>query len=119
MTSALDYASDAPSRGAIDALPGPVVLEFGTDWCGFCCASAPLTAQALGTHPAVKHLKVEDGPGRALGRSFQVKLWPTLIFLANGQEVVRLVRPTDGVAVVQALAAIDPVGSAQQRMPGN
>jgi thioredoxin 1 len=42
----------------------------------------------------VHHTKVEDGSGRPLGRSFRVKLWPTLIFLRDGQEVLRLVRPT-------------------------
>ena len=110
MTSALSYAHDAPTREAIDALPGVALLEFGTDWCGFCLASGPIIAKALAAHPAVKHLKVEDGSGRALGRSFKVKLWPTLIFLADGNEVVRLVRPTDGDALAQALAAIDPVG---------
>lgn len=113
MTSAFSYDSDAPSRGAIDALPGAALLEFGTDWCGFCLASAPIVTKALAAHPAVKHLKVEDGPGRALGRSFQVKRWPTLIFLADGQEVARLVRPEKEDAVAQALAAIDPMNSAQ------
>jgi thioredoxin 1 len=108
MTSALSYASDAPSREAIDALPGVALLEFGTDWCGFCLASAPIIAKALAAHPAVKHLKVEDGRGRALGRSFGVKLWPTLIFLADGKEVARLIRPTDGRAVAHTLAAINP-----------
>ena len=110
MTSALRYAKDAPTREAIDALPGVALLEFGTDWCGFCFASGSIIAKALTTHPAVRHLKVEDGSGRALGRSFNIKLWPTLIFLADGQEVVRLVRPTHGEAIAQALAAIDPVG---------
>jgi thioredoxin 1 len=108
MTSSFGYASDAPSQSAIDALRGAALLEFGTDWCGHCLASAPIVTKALGAHPAVKHLKVEDGRGRALGRSFQVRQWPTLIFLADGQEVARLVRPTDGHAVAQALAAIDP-----------
>jgi thioredoxin 1 len=78
-------------------------------WCGHCLASASIISKALAAHPGVKHLKVEDGRGRALGRSFQVKLWPTLIFLADGKEVARLVRPTDGHAVAQALAAIDPI----------
>lgn len=39
------------------------------------------------------HLKIEDGPGRALGRQYRVKLWPTLVVLRDGQEVGRLVRP--------------------------
>ena len=109
MTSSFGYASDAPSREAIDALSGAALLEFGTDWCGHCLASLPIVSKALDAHPAVKHLKVEDGRGRALGRSFQVKLWPTLIFLADGKEVARLMRPSDGHAVAQALADIDPI----------
>jgi thioredoxin 1 len=37
----------------------------------------------------VRHVKVEDGSGRRLGRSFGVKLWPTLVFLRDGREVAR------------------------------
>ena len=55
----------------------------------------------------MRHIKVEDGSGRPLGRSFKVKLWPTLIFLDNGREVDRLVRPGDAQAIGQALARID------------
>lgn len=102
------YASEAPTRQAINALAGPALLEFGTDWCGHCRASAPVVASALAgytSHAGIRHIKVEDGSGRALGRSFSVKLWPTLIFLANGKEVARLVRPLDQTAVAQALTA--------------
>jgi thioredoxin 1 len=56
----------------------------------------------------VKHLKVEDGPGRRLGRSFRVKLWPTLVFMRDGIEVARLVRPRDAAAIAEALREIDP-----------
>lgn len=103
-----DYAKVEPARADIDALTGPAVLEFGTPWCGHCRAARPLISQAIGEHPAVRHIKVEDGSGRPLGRSFRVKLWPTLIFLADGKEVARLVRPHDVVAIGEALARIDP-----------
>lgn len=88
-----DYQNPGPSRAEIDAWPGPVVLEFGAPWCGYCQAAAPAIAQALEGHPDVERIKVEDGPGRTLGRSFRVKLWPTLIFLKDGVEVARAVRP--------------------------
>jgi hypothetical protein len=52
---------------------------------------------------AINHLKIEDGPGRPLGRSFRVKLWPTLILLENGQELGRVVRPQQAQAIDQAL----------------
>ncbi len=99
-----------PARSDIDALPGPAMLEFGTSWCGFCRAAQPHIAAALGSHTRVRHIKVEDGSGRPLGRSFAVKLWPTLVFLHDGREVDRLIRPRDALAVEQALASLDAMG---------
>ena len=87
------YASTAPSREEVDALDGATVLEFGTGWCGWCRAAQPLIAGAFASYPQVRHIKIEDGPGRPLGRSFRVKLWPTLVFLKEGKEVARVTRP--------------------------
>jgi len=95
-----------PSRDEIDALEGAVIVEFGAAHCGHCRAAQPLIAEALARHPGVRHIKIEDGPGRRLGRTFRVKLWPTLVFLRQGQEVARLVRPADSGAIEQALAQI-------------
>jgi thioredoxin 1 len=100
------YETSQPERTAIDGLRGPAVLDFGTNWCGFCRAAEPLVDAALAAHPTVPHLKVEDGPGRPLGRSFRIKLWPTLVFLRDGIEVARLVRPGDSEEIKQALARI-------------
>jgi len=102
------YAATEPTRAQIDALDEPVVVEFGTAWCGYCRAAQPLLAAAFARHPGVRHIKIEDGPGRRLGRSFRVKLWPTLVFLHRGEEVARLVRPGDSGAIAAALARIDP-----------
>lgn len=101
-----DYASSEPARESVDALPGATLLEFGAPWCGFCQAAQPLIATAIQSTADVRHLKIEDGKGRALGRSYRVKLWPTLVFLRDGQEVARLVRPGDAAAIGEALARI-------------
>ena len=97
--------TEAPTRVEVDALPGLTLLEFGTDWCGHCRAAQPALAEVLPQAALWRHLKVEDGPGRPLGRSFRVKLWPTLILLKDGQEVARLVRPTQAQDIRQALQA--------------
>jgi thioredoxin 1 len=88
----------------VDATAGPLVLEFGTNWCGWCQGAQPhIEAAFAQAGEAVPHVKVEDGPGRPLGRSFRVKLWPTLIFLKDGAEVARLVRPGGAEDVASAL----------------
>jgi thioredoxin 1 len=98
------YETSQPERGAIDATPGIIALDFGTNWCGYCRAAEPLIERALGASPAVRHIKVEDGPGRPLGRSFRIKLWPTVVVLKDGQEIARVVRPADADEVRSALA---------------
>ena len=100
------YAPTEPPRAEVDAYRGPAVLDFGTNWCGWCRGAQPLIAAALGGHPEVRHIQVEDGPGRPLGRSFRVKLWPTLVFLRDGQEVARVVRPAKVEELREALAKI-------------
>jgi thioredoxin 1 len=103
------YAAVEPSRAEVDAFPGLTLVEFGTPWCGFCKSAQPLLAEALSDTPDLRHLKIEDGSGRPLGRSFRVKLWPTLVFMRDGQEVGRLVRPGDSALIrrelQQAIAA--------------
>ena len=96
------YTPHPPTRAEVDAMADFTLLEFGTDWCGHCqAAQSPLTAAMA--ERDLRHLKIEDGPGRPLGRSFRVKLWPTLILLHNGEEVARLVRPTSSAAIAEAL----------------
>ena len=98
-----------PIRAEVDCFSGATLLEFGTPWCGFCLAAQPLIEQALQAYGAVTHLKVEDGPGQRLGRSYRVKLWPTLVLLRDGQEVARLVRPQDAQEIADALQQIGSV----------
>jgi thioredoxin 1 len=102
-----DYLEKEPKRAEVDALAGPTLLEFGSPWCGWCRRAQPLINEALIDHPAVRHIKIADASGRRLGRSFGVKLWPTLVFLRDGKETARLVRPDGASEIAEALARID------------
>lgn len=87
-------------------MEGAVVLDFGTNWCGHCRTAAPKIQAVLQQHPAVRHIKVEDGKGRPLGRAYGVKLWPTLVFVRDGREADRLVRPQDSGSIEAAVRSI-------------
>lgn len=106
MSYATQYLAQPPLHPEVEQLPGATMLEFGTPWCGHCRRAQPLIAQALEGRTDIAHLKVEDGPGRSLGRSYGVKLWPTLVFLRDGHEMARLVRPQDIQALHKALACL-------------
>jgi thioredoxin 1 len=102
------YEPKEPTREEVDRLAGPTLLEFGSPWCGYCMAARGPISAALEEHPGVRHIRIADGRGRRLGRSFGVKLWPTLVFLRDGAEVAKLVRPPDARGISEALARIDP-----------
>lgn len=100
------YATVEPTRAELDSRSGATLLEFGAPWCGWCRGAQALISEALQGAPGVEHIKIEDGSGRPLGRSYGVRLWPTLVFLRDGREVARVVRPQDAGAIRDGLQAI-------------
>jgi len=100
------YESSQPSREQVESLSGPAIVQFGTNWCGYCTSAEPVIERALAGRPELQRIKVEDGQGRVLGRHYRVKLWPTLIFLQDGREVARVVRPSSEQEIRDALARL-------------
>ncbi|MCA9163062.1 MAG: thioredoxin family protein [Planctomycetales bacterium] len=102
------YHESSLSREEIEAMAGPVLLEFGANWCGICAGFSPELAELLREFPQVQHVRVADGKGKPLGRGFKVKLWPTLVFLRDGQVVDQLARPT----AAEARAGLETITAA-------
>ena len=94
MPFAGEYRDEEPTREEIDRSSGLLVLEFGANWCGHCSAISPAVDQLLKNRPEIGHVRVADGRGKPLGRSFRVKLWPTFVFLNDGKAIGILVRPS-------------------------
>lgn len=95
-----------PSREELNTLTGATLLEFGASWCGYCQAAQSTIHSEITQFPHIRHIKIEDGKGRRLGRSFHVKLWPTLIFIKDGVEVARLVRDIQPAELKSALLSL-------------
>ena len=106
MAMSTEFEAIEPLRTTVDNFCGPLVIEFGVPWCGFCQAALPLIVEALADVEDVKHIKVQDGKGRPLGRSFKIKLWPTLVFMNDGHEIKRISRPENTSEIIEALALI-------------
>lgn len=90
-----DYLEDLLTLEQLEEIKGNYLLEFGAPWCGHCQSAFSSVEELLKETPDLKHLKIYDGKGKKLGRVFGVKLWPTFIFMKNGQEATRIVRPTN------------------------
>lgn len=105
MSFTREYLVAEPSRAEVDGLAGPVLLEFGAPWCGWCLEMQEHVAALLEEFPEVRHLKVHDGKGQPLGRSFRVRLWPNFVFLRDGRVLGQLARPSSPVLAAGFRAA--------------
>ena len=91
-----DTESAVETPGA-DESPKTRVLEAGA---AVLQDKPPIDATTYGAYlynPVV-------GESAILGRSFRIKLWPTVVVLKDGQEVARVVRPVSADEVRVALA---------------
>ena len=102
-----DQLTSELSREEINQLTGAIILEFGAGWCGYCKAAQGIISSELTLYPNIRHIKIEDGKGRRLGRTFAVKLWPTLIFMKDGIELKRLEREFNSEEISLALITIN------------
>ncbi|MCH2558352.1 MAG: thioredoxin family protein [Alcanivorax sp.] len=110
-----EYATNHPTRDEIQGIVEPTVLEFGSPDCPYCQKTEPMVKAAFQDFPGISHVKLADHQDKMLGRAFNVDEWPTLIFIQEGREVSRLVRPENEDAIRDRMEDIDanPARSAQ------
>ena len=90
--------SYAPMEAKLVAqLPAGDIWEYEPKWDGFRCIA----------FRDGDEVDLQSKSGQPLGRSFGVKLWPTLVFLKDGREVTRLIRPARPQEVAEAFASLD------------
>lgn len=98
MSYEAEWKEESVTREELDTSRGLVLVEFGAEWCPHCQAVQTELERLLQNVP-LRHLKVADGKGKPLGRSFAVKLWPNFILLENGQIIKQLARPSEAELV--------------------
>lgn len=88
------WEQESITRDEVNKLEGATLIEFGAEWCPHCQAVQSKLKEVL-SDSTVRHLKIEDGRGRPLGRSFKVKLWPNFVLLRDGEVIEQQARPSE------------------------
>ena len=90
--------TDATFAAEVEGSPLPVLVDAWAAWCGPCRMIAPAIDELAGSVRVAK-LNVDENPATA-GR-FDIRSIPTLLVIAGGREVDRIV----GVQPKQAIRA--------------
>jgi len=70
----------------------PVLVDLWADWCSPCIGIAPILKQVVENFPqeiSLAKLEVDEGKNMKIAGQYQVRGFPTVLLIQNGQEKAR------------------------------
>ncbi len=83
-----------------------VVIDFYATWCGPCKMLSPVIENVESLIHNVKFIKVDIDQFNDLASQYKIQSVPTLVFLKNGQEVMKSIGYLDEDALIEKIKSL-------------
>lgn len=83
-----------------------VVIDFFATWCGPCKMLSPVIENVESLIQNVKFIKVDIDQFNDLASQYKIQSVPTLVFLKNGQEVMKSIGYLDEDALIEKIKSL-------------
>ena len=87
-TSVEDFERDVIERSH----QHPILVDLWADWCPPCVTIAPILKKVIENHEseiALAKLEVDEGKNMKIAGQYQVRGFPTILLIQNGEEKAR------------------------------
>lgn len=93
MNTIFDTSVEAFDKDVIEASHQyPILIDLWADWCSPCIVIAPILKQVIENYDskiALAKLEVDEGKNMKIAGQYQVRGFPTIILIQNGEEKAR------------------------------
>lgn len=93
MNAIFDTSVETFDKDVIEAShQHPILVDLWADWCPPCVVIAPLLKQVIEEYDdeiALAKLEVDEGKNMKIAGQYQVRGFPTILFIQHGEEKAR------------------------------